>query len=125
MKPHSKTPIDLILIKQLLKHPPHTLHKTRIQRFVIILEIDPTPHSRHGCLPFLGITHHDGSTFGIVLVDAHGFYVIGGLDIQLFIDFVLDRQAVAIPTKAAFDMESIQGGVTTSSATLKCNKVTV
>mmetsp|Transcript_5181 Transcript_5181/g.10350 ORF Transcript_5181/g.10350 Transcript_5181/m.10350 type:complete len:313 (+) Transcript_5181:2205-3143(+) len=99
------------LLEQLLKHPPHALHESRIHRLVIVLEIDPTPQPRHGSLPLLRIPRHDPPTGLIVFVHPHFQDLIAMGDVELLIDLVLHGEAVAIPAGAAGHVEVAHAGV--------------
>jgi hypothetical protein len=44
--------VDEPLIVDLLEDPPDGLHEPGVHGFVVILEIDPSPHSPHDLFPF-------------------------------------------------------------------------
>ena len=58
------------LVVQLLEHPPHALHVRRVQRLVVVAEVDPPPHASDLLLPFGGVAHHNGAALLVVFRDA-------------------------------------------------------
>mmetsp|Transcript_9074 Transcript_9074/g.20500 ORF Transcript_9074/g.20500 Transcript_9074/m.20500 type:complete len:243 (+) Transcript_9074:3037-3765(+) len=111
-KRHDLVPlIHQILLEQFLKHPPHTLHKRRIHRLIIILKINPTSQPRNSAFPLLRVSHDNTTTRLIVLIHAHFEDLIAMGNIELLIDFVFDGKAVAIPSGAAGDVMAGLAGV--------------
>mmetsp|Transcript_5227 Transcript_5227/g.7984 ORF Transcript_5227/g.7984 Transcript_5227/m.7984 type:complete len:256 (-) Transcript_5227:28-795(-) len=103
-KGHNLVPlIHQILIKQLLKHPPHTLHKRRIHRLVIILKIHPPSQSSNRPLPLLRIPRHNPTTRIIILIHPHLQHLITMGNSQLLINLIFHRQTVTIPPSTAND----------------------
>ncbi|KAH3671882.1 hypothetical protein OGAPHI_000068 [Ogataea philodendri] len=108
---HSVTLVNSSLFEQLLECPPFRLHKLRIKGLVIIVEIDPSPQSTNSLSPFVGVSHHNGSTLLVVLGNAHIQNVLFGLDTQLLVDLVFNRQSMGIPSKPSFNIVTIHGGI--------------
>lgn len=79
----------------------------RIQRLVIILEINPTPQARHNLLPLLAISHHNLAALVVVDIDAHVQHIFPAVYVELLVDLVFDRQAMAIPPEPPRHMVAI------------------
>jgi hypothetical protein len=85
--------VDETLLVELLEDPPHALHEGRIERLVVILEIDPPAQSSDDLLPFRRVSHHDLAALGVVLGNSQLEDVIASFNAKLFVDFKLDRQS--------------------------------
>ena len=96
--------VDEVLLVQLLEHPPHGLHKRRIECLVVVLEVDPAAEARYDRLPLVRVAHDDLAALVVVVVDAHLEHVLGSLDAVRLVDLVLDGQAVTVPAEAALHM---------------------
>ena len=98
---HNPQPaIHHALLEQLAKSPPHRLHKRKIQRFIIVVEIDPPAHPLNGLPPFGRIPHDDLPALFIVLVNAHFHDIFLASDPEAFVYFVFYGQAVRIPAES-------------------------
>src|SRR5262245_50905184 len=91
-------------VPQLLESPPHGLHEWEVHRAIVITEIHPASHAADGFLPFLGIAQNDFATLSVEASDAEAFNIAFAVEAQCLLDFHFDRQAVAIPAKAPFDV---------------------
>ena len=49
--------VDSPLVPELLEHPPDRLHEVAVHRLVVVVEIDPAAHARHGAAPFADVAH--------------------------------------------------------------------
>jgi hypothetical protein len=67
---YAESSIDLLLVKQLLKHPPNRLHKGCVKGLVVVVKVDPTPDSIDRSLPFRRVSHHNVTTRLIVIPNA-------------------------------------------------------
>jgi len=54
--------------------------------------------------PLITLLHDDTPACLIVLVNAHGEHLFARVHIEHFVDFVLDRQAVAVPAEPPLDL---------------------
>ena len=61
-------------------------------------------------LPLSGITHDDGTTLFVVLIDAHLEYVVAGIDTKLLVNLVFDWKAMGVPSKTPAGRKRIRGG---------------
>jgi len=101
-----ETTIDEALFKKHFERPPNTLHKTKIERLVIIIKVDPATHALDGSAPLGRVAHDDRAAFRIVLVDTHREHVRARRDSEFLVNLVLDGYTVRVPTKAPRYMET-------------------
>jgi len=94
--------IDQPLVKKLFEHPPHRLHKRRIQRLVVMVKVNPSSHTFNCFSPFVGVTHDNRPTFRIVFGDSHFHDVVLACDSETPVDFVFDGETVGVPAEATF-----------------------
>ena len=88
-------------MKHLAESPPNRFHKGWIERFIIVVEIDPSAHSLYGRSPLSRVPHDNTTALGVILVDPHTHNVFSPGDFQPFVNFVLDRQTVGIPAESS------------------------
>lgn len=79
---------------------PNGLHEIKVECLVIISEVNPTSESRYYVLPFLRVSHHNGSALLVILLNAHFSDLVLIFNIKGFINFMLNRKTMAIPTKS-------------------------
>lgn len=108
----SLTSVHLVLLPKLAKHPPDTLHESDVERFVIVVEIDPSSDPLNSMSPFTSVSHDNLATGGIVLVNSQFHDVLLALDVELFVNLVLDGKTMSVPSETTLDMESIGPGMT-------------
>ena len=101
-----ETAIDEALFKKPFERPPNALHKTKIERLVIIIKVDPATHALDGSAPLGRVPHDDRAAFRIILVDAHREHVRARRDSEFLVDLVLDGYAVRVPAKAPWYVET-------------------
>lgn len=77
---HPRPTVHHPLFPELRKRPPDALHERRVERLVVIVEIDPAAHAFDGGAPFGRVAHHDGAALSIVLVDAEFEHVVAAGD---------------------------------------------
>jgi hypothetical protein len=106
-----QAPVDLVLLPQLAKHPPHRLHESRLEGLVTRLKVDPPTHALDRVLPLASVTHHDLSARGVVLVDTEGHDVGFALDVEGFVNLVLDGKTVRVPSETTLDMVARRVGM--------------
>ncbi len=95
---HLKASVNELFFIKLFEHPPHTFHESDIQRFVIILEVNPSSQTAYNLLPFGRITHDNLTAFSIVLRNTQSQNVITSLDTQHLIYFKLDGETFSTST---------------------------
>ena len=98
-------------VEELFEDVPHRLHKREVHCFVVVAEIDPSTEAVDHVLPQSRIAHDDVAAFLIVFSDSHGQHLLSVGDPQLFVDLVLDRQTVAVPSEATRDEVSRLRGI--------------
>jgi hypothetical protein len=96
--------VDLVLLPQLAKDPPNRLHKAWLQCLVPSVKVDPSSHSLDSALPFIGVSHDDSPALGIVFLNTDIHDILLALDAELFVDLVLDRETMRIPSESSLDM---------------------
>lgn len=116
--------VYLVFVEQLFEYPPTCFHEVGIHRLfctlisaslglekigeegrylVIIFEVNPVAQT-FDCMPrFRGILHNNRLSFLIVLFNAHLQDCFSTRYTQYLLDFVLNRNAVCIPSKPASD----------------------
>src|SRR3989338_9915691 len=77
-----------------------------------MFKIHPARNTANGLFPFAVITQNRIAAGGIEIRDAERFNsLLTALEIKLFLDHVLNRDPVAIPTPAALDAISLHGPI--------------
>mmetsp|Transcript_18800 Transcript_18800/g.42969 ORF Transcript_18800/g.42969 Transcript_18800/m.42969 type:complete len:376 (+) Transcript_18800:4408-5535(+) len=104
--------VDHVFFPELRKDPPHGFHKGKIHRLVIVFEIDPSSQPGDGGFPFFGVPHDDAPAGLVVLVNSHFQNLVAEFDVEHFVDFLLDGQTVAIPSRSPADLLAVHGRVT-------------
>jgi hypothetical protein len=78
-----------------------------VQCLVVVVKIDPSSHPFHSRTPFGRVTHDDRTALGVVFVNTHLHYVLLASNAELFVDLMLDRESVGIPSESALDMVAV------------------
>lgn len=99
--------VNQVLLKQLSKDPPDTFHVGSVERLVIVVKVDPPSQPLHRLPPLGRVSHDNGTTFFVVLVDTQSENVGFRSDVELFVDLVFDGETVGVPTETAFDVEAV------------------
>ena len=94
--------LDKAFLVDLLEGPPDTLHELGVHGFVVIVEVDPTTESIDDMAPFARVSHDDLSTHLVVALHSELLTLEAGINLVDFVDFVLNGEAVAIPSEPAF-----------------------
>ena len=100
---HLEALVDQPLVPELLDHPPHRLHVPRVHGLVVVVEIHPASEPRDGLAPLGDVALDDGAALGVVAGHADLGDGLGRRHAERAVDFLLDRQPVAVPAEAAFD----------------------
>ncbi len=83
---------------------PNRLHEIQVHGFVVVFEVDPSAEAVDDVLPLSGVSHNDAPAGGVVFVDAHLQHLFLVVDLQLFVDFVLHGEAVAVPSEPSLNV---------------------
>jgi len=100
---YSTASIDQPAVEKHFEDIPDWLHKCDIHGFIIVAEINPPTKSFHNFLPFSGVTHHNVTTFLVVVLYSHLQDLSLVLNSKLFVDFILHWKTMAIPPKTTGD----------------------
>ncbi len=101
--------VDAPLVPELLEDPPDGLHEVGVHGLVVVVEIDPPPHARHGLAPFGDVLEHHRAALFVELVHAEFLDLGRAGDPQRILGQRLDRQAVRIPPEPALDVLAAHG----------------
>ena len=103
--------VDPSLIPELFEHPPDALHVAGLHGLVIVVEIDPAAHARHGVTPFADVAGDHGAALLVEFVHAETLYLVGAGDAEGVLGEGLDGQAVAVPAETALHVLPAHGAV--------------
>lgn len=103
-----QTSVHQVLLPQLAEYPPYRLHEARVERLVVVVEINPSSQSLDGPSPLGRVAHDDRAALGVVLVDTHLHDVGLGRDAELFVNLVLDGESVGVPSEPSLDVEPVR-----------------
>ena len=96
--------VDEALVEEALEDPEDGLHELRVERLVVVLEVDPAAHAVDVGLPLVGVAQ-DGFACGLVeRLDAHLEDLVLRGESQLAHRLELCGQAVGVPAEAALDL---------------------
>jgi hypothetical protein len=101
--------IDQTLVVELLEGPDHALHVVRVERAVVVFEVDPASLAGDVFLPVGGVFQHRLAALVVEGADAELEDFVFGLDAQLAHCLELGRQPVGVPAEAAFDPTTAHG----------------
>ena len=96
--------IDQALVVQGLERPEHRLHERRVERLVVVVEVDPTGLAGDVVLPLPGVLHDRLAALGVEGLDPDLEDLVLGLDAELAHRLELGGQAVGVPAEAALDV---------------------
>ncbi|GIX61021.1 uncharacterized protein BcabD6B2_04560 [Babesia caballi] len=108
-------PVNHPFFEQLLEDPPQRLHVARVERLVVVVEVDPTAGARNDLAPLRRIPHDDFSALHtsqqkryppallVVDPDSHLQHIVEVLDVVGLVDLVFDGQPVAVPAETALN----------------------
>src|SRR5512145_628125 len=97
-------PIDATLVPQLLEYPPDGLHEVGVHRLVVVVEVDPAPHTRYDRAPIGDVAQDHRATLLVEVANPVLANVGSPIQAEGILRQILDGQAVAIPAEAAFDV---------------------
>ena len=96
--------VDVFLLPELRKDPPHALHEVDVHGLVVILEVNPPPRARDDGLPLGDVLGDDAAARLVVLGDADVEHLLPVGDAERLVDLELDGEAVAVPPEPARDV---------------------
>ena len=95
--------VDQALVVERLERPEHRLHERRVERLVVVLEVDPAGLAGDVLLPLTRVLHHRVAALGVEALDPQLEDLLLGLDAELAHRLELGGQAVGVPPEAALD----------------------
>jgi hypothetical protein len=101
--------VDQTLVIEPLERPDHGLHVIRVERLVVVLEVDPATLAAHIGLPVVGVLQHGLAAGCVELLDAQLKDLALGLQSQDPLCLELGRQPVGVPAEPAFDPAPAHG----------------
>ena len=101
---HLQALVNIPLVPELLNHPPDTLHKRGVHRFVVVIKIYPATQPGNSGLPLVNVAINNTPAFIVVTGDAKLLHGILSGQPKLLINLMLDRQTMTIPTEPAHDI---------------------
>ena len=102
----SATTVNESSVEEHFEDVPNRLHEIQVHSFVVVFEVDPSAEAVDDVLPLSGVAHDDALAGGVVFVDAHLQHLFLVVDLQLFVDFVLHGEAVAVPSESPLNVVS-------------------
>ena len=93
--------VDEALVPQLLERPHDALHVLRVERLVVVLEVDPARLAGDVLLPLVGVLQHRRAAGVVEGLDAELEDLVLGLDAELAHRLELGGKAVGVPAEAA------------------------
>ena len=96
--------VDAILVPELLEDPPHRLHEVDVHRLVVVIEVDPAPHSGDRLPPFRDVGLHHLATLLVEDVDPALENLARAGEAERLLRKRFDRQPVTIPTESPLDV---------------------
>ncbi len=111
VRQHPVALVGQALVPELLERPDHRLHEAEIERFVVVVEVDPSGLAGDIGLPLVGVLQYRRAAGLVELSDAHFFDLRLVGDAKLSLDFQLGGQAVGIPAESALDLVAPHGAV--------------
>ena len=103
VRQHLEALVDQALVPQLLERPHDALHVGRVQRLVVVVEVDPAGLPGHVVAPLAGVAQHRLAAGLVELLDAHGDDLGLAGDAEQAFGLDLGGQAVAVPAEPALD----------------------
>ena len=101
--------VDQTLVVERLERPDHRLHVVRVERLVVVLEIDPATLAVYIGLPVVRVLQHRLAADGVELLDAQLKNLALGLQSQDALRLELGRQPVGIPAEPTLDPAPAHG----------------
>ncbi len=96
--------VDEPLVEERLERPDDALHVLRVERLVVVVEVDPAGLAGDVVLPLVGEGEHRLAALGVERVDAELDDLFLGLDAELAHGLELGGQAVRVPAEAPLDV---------------------
>ena len=95
--------VDQPLVVELLERPDHRLHVVRLERLVVVVEVDPARLARDVGPPVVGVAQHRLAALGVEGLETELEDLLLGLDPQLAHRLQLGGQTVGVPAEPALD----------------------
>ena len=95
--------VDQALVVERLERPQHRLHERRVERLVVVVEVDPAGLAGDVVAPLAGVLHHRLAALGVEGLDPQLEDLLLGLDAELAHRLELGGQSVGVPAEAALD----------------------
>ena len=103
--------VNETLVPQRLERPHDALHVRKIERLVVVVEIDPPRLTRDIATPVVGVLQHRRATVIVEFLDSKVGDCLASRNAQLPLGFRLGRQTVTVPTKTPFHSLAAHGAV--------------
>ncbi len=100
---HPEALIDQPLVVELLEGPQDALHEARVERLVVVVEVDPPRLAGDVGPPLVGVRHDRLAALGVEGLDPQLEDLLLGLDPELAHRLELGRQAVGVPPETPVD----------------------
>lgn len=101
--------VDEALLVELLKDPPDALHELRVHRAVVIIHIHPASHALDDFSPLFRVALDGSSAEIIEFAHTELLDVLLTRQLFFFLDQVLDRQTVTVPSESALHVLPAHG----------------
>lgn len=101
---HAEALVDEALVVELLERPQDRLHERRVERLVVVLEVDPARLAGHVVLPLARVLEHRRAARVVEPLDPQLEDLLLGLDPELVHRLELGGQAVRVPAEATLDV---------------------
>jgi len=111
VRQHAEALVDQTFVPQGLERPHDALHVRRVERLVVVLEVDPARLAGDVTVPVVGETKHAGAAGVVELVDAELGDGRMTADTQLLLGHHLGGQPVAVPAESAVHLLPAHGAV--------------
>ena len=96
--------VDAALLPELTEHPPDRLHELGVHRLVVVVEVDPAAHARHGLAPLVDVLEDLRAAVLVELVDTERLDLGRTGDAEVVLGDRLDRKPVRIPAETTLDI---------------------
>ena len=103
IRQHAEPFVDETLVPQRLERPHDALHVRKIERLVVVVEVNPSRLSRDVFTPLARVLQHRSAAVVVELVDAEVGDGLAARDAELSLSFGLGGQTVAVPPETALD----------------------
>ena len=111
VRQHPVALVGQALVPQLFERPDHRFHVGQIERFVIVVEVDPPSLAGYVGPPFIGVPQHRFAAGVVERRDAHRVDLRFVGDAQLPLDLEFGGQPMGVPTEATLYLVATHGAI--------------